>query len=45
MNDMRTVAYYQTRVTTLSGRKDKANGNIIKKLKRQIRALQNAGKA
>ena len=41
----RTVAYYETRINTLSGRKDRANGNIIRKLKRQIRALQNAGKA
>ena len=41
----KTAIYYETRISTLSGRKDKANGRIINKLKRQKRALENTKKA
>ena len=38
---IRTITYYQNRIELLKSRTGKENGNIIRKLERNIRKLQN----
>ena len=39
----RTIEYYKARVHLLEQRDPVGNGNIIRKLKRKIRAMENLG--
>ena len=42
MNSLRTPEAYQIRIAILESRKGRENGNIIKKLKRQMRKFEAA---